>query len=510
MINQIRKINAIIVVLFALSAVNATTGVNYDTAWTFVYDGGKSKSGKSINDDFHDVKSINRMTVCVGSTTDSSGKDGILLVKLDSEGKIVFKKLLRGYAANLYTGGALAIAKNGDFLIGGLQYAGPWIVRTDTLGNVKWSTWYYDSINSKPLLSGGGTVNSILETTKGKIVCAAGDEFPNNGGYTLNNYAAYLELDSNGVRKRLREWSSPAGYKIAGFSIDETNDGDFLMAGNQAVFYLDTTGKAAWQNNYTFWLEGVGTEVNNITRAKKLRDGTLMVAGQAYEGNCWSRYNKLYYDAWWSPITTSGSNTTWDTAGTQGVDDYLFDFTQLINGNLVFVGTKGGENGNSSVWTIVTDSTGKKILWEKQFIKQTSSNFVMYPMAVTSSSDSGFTVAGWGAFDTVQGKNAFAMHFVPKDPTPTIPKNIDHFLQGLSIITTVSGSKVSFVFNDRTGKNTTIYIYDAAGRPVAGLSNHQGSSTPLTWDCSKVSKGVYLYKARMKDGLVSGEVVISR
>lgn len=34
--------------------------------------------------------------------------------------------------------------------------------------------------------------------------------------------------------------------------------------------------------------------MTNVIRAKELRDGTLMVAGQTYEGNYWTNLKKLY------------------------------------------------------------------------------------------------------------------------------------------------------------------------------------------------------------------------
>jgi hypothetical protein len=45
--------------------------------------------------------------------------------------------------------------------------------RTDSLGNLKWAQWYYDSTNNRSLyLQGPGTINSIRETSRGNIICA--------------------------------------------------------------------------------------------------------------------------------------------------------------------------------------------------------------------------------------------------------------------------------------------------------------------------------------------------
>lgn len=49
------------------------TLVNYDTAWTYIYNGGIENDGSPIPDDFYDVKAFpDGTTYCVGSTADST------------------------------------------------------------------------------------------------------------------------------------------------------------------------------------------------------------------------------------------------------------------------------------------------------------------------------------------------------------------------------------------------------------------------------------------------------
>jgi hypothetical protein len=50
---------------FGVGEANAADAVNYDTAWTFVYDGGvDSASGRVYDDKFFDVKTLPN-SVCV-------------------------------------------------------------------------------------------------------------------------------------------------------------------------------------------------------------------------------------------------------------------------------------------------------------------------------------------------------------------------------------------------------------------------------------------------------------
>jgi hypothetical protein len=296
------KVVAVVSGLLATGAASTSAAINYDTAWTFVYDGGINTSNNPIPDYFSDVKPLPEGgSICVGSTADSANFKGIFLVKLDGFGKIVWKKKYNKSGG----GHSVIVAANGDFIIGGSRVVSPLIMRTDSLGNIKWSTWYYDSVKSQNLLLQSATINCLRETKRGTIICAAGDEYPDNGGQALSNYAAFLEFTAAGKLNDWGESSNQAGFKVGGFYIEETTLGTYLLSGNQNVFYMDSSGNVVWQKKYTFSLNGVGTETNNISRVKMLRDGSLMVAGQAYEGNCWTTYQHFYYDAWHSPISYS-------------------------------------------------------------------------------------------------------------------------------------------------------------------------------------------------------------
>jgi hypothetical protein len=155
----------------AYSPVSAADTVNYDTAWTYVYDGGKHGDGTSINDNLFDVKGFpNGTNYFVGTTTDSANWTYILFEKLDGSGKNLLKKLL----VKAGVGRSIIIGKNNDLIIGAGRGLSPFILRADTLGNMKWTTWYYDSVQNQRLLQGNGTVNCVRETKRGTFICAGG------------------------------------------------------------------------------------------------------------------------------------------------------------------------------------------------------------------------------------------------------------------------------------------------------------------------------------------------
>jgi hypothetical protein len=280
-----------------------------------------------------------------------------------------------------------------------------------------------------------------------------------------------------------------------------------VFGGNEAVFYLDSTGKATWKANYTFDLNGVGSEVSEVYRVKVLRNNTPFVMGKAYEANCWADYEKLYYDGWWSPISyESGLNSAWDTAGKQGANDDLYDFTQLNNGNLVFVGNKGVSSPNP-VWIIVTDSTGKKQYFEKEFtisVVDTYTTTNTYPFSVVATPDSGFTVVGEGRFGTNSGWDAFAMHFIPKDPTAVRNKYKSATRSENVIKTRISRTKLT-IESDAIGNNkSAASLFDLSGRCVAVKTG----SNRIIMDISHISQGTYLLKVKTNNSIRTQKIFI--
>ncbi len=74
--------------LFICSRPFAAMTANFDTAWTFTYDGGLTTSGTPIPDRFQDIKILpNGDAICVGETSDTLVRAG-LIIKLTPNGKI--------------------------------------------------------------------------------------------------------------------------------------------------------------------------------------------------------------------------------------------------------------------------------------------------------------------------------------------------------------------------------------------------------------------------------------
>jgi hypothetical protein len=389
-------------------------------------------------------------------------------------------------------------------------------MRLDTAGAIKWSTWYHDSVQDRPRLLRMATMNCIKETSKKQIICTGGDPFPNNNGSTLDNYMGALLMDSTGKVLGPMQSSDLPGYSIAGFNVDELRNGNIVISGNQAVSCIDTNGNYAWERKYTFSLSGVGTVTNNVFRAKVLRSGTLMVCGMAYEGNCWTNFRRLEYDAWWAPLNSStGNAAAWDTAGWQGGSDAVYDFAQLNDGTLAFCGVKGIP-ADSGLWVFVTDSTGKTLLWERQYNLPgyDSGGFpltTILPMAVCATTDGGFTVVGDN--NTYKNNhNACALHFVQKTVAVKLFSSAGSVKNSCPVTIALAGPRISFHCRHAPAAPKQLTIYNAAGKVVATVAEHNsGNNGSLyIWNSASVTKGVYFYRISGGNKVFTGKVVAGK
>jgi hypothetical protein len=273
---------------------------------------------------------------------------------------------------------------------------------------------------------------------------------------------------------------------------------------------IDSGSLPVWTQDYSFYLTGVGTEVNEVARAKMLRDSSLFVIGRAYEKDCWTSYSKLIYDAWWSPISySSGANASWNLGGEKGKDDYLYDFTQLKNGNLVFAGLKGMQD---MFWLFVTDSTGGKSLWEKSYnlpnLIDPGDN--IFATAICATSDGGFTVVGRSNPGTVLGgNNALAAHFVPK-PVSVESRAIASSPQAPVALRSAGGQHIRFSFTLQHSSSVTLTVYQTNGS-IAGVvpaGNLGSGKNAFNWDFSRLCAGLYSYCLDLGERKVRGTVAL--
>jgi hypothetical protein len=181
---------------------------------------------------------------------------------------------------------------------------------------------------------------------------------------------------------------------------------------------------------------------------------------------------------------------------------------------LVFIGNKATVL-DSGVWAFVTDSTGKKLLWEKQYNLpgvDAGGNplTTVTPLSVCATPDGGFTMVGDN--NTYQNNhNAFAMHFVSKPISAVMYRGNFQAksLNGFSV--RLAGAKL-LVSNTMSKIPATVSLFDVLGRCVVNATSPRPMATPLPQergedkfgtiqlDISHLAHGMYV--VRVKAGMV--------
>ena len=237
-----------------------------------------------------------------------------------------------------------------------------------------------------------------------------------------------------------------------------------------------------------------------------MRNGGQVVVGQAYEEDCWTRYQKLYFDGWWSPITHTGTNLAWRTAGRSGTDDYIRDVAQLHDGKIAFIGNKGG-TPDSGLWVFVTDSTAETIQWQKQFnlpgIKAGRDRNDILPYSIVATSDSRFIVAGEEIAPN-QHSDACVLKFVPR-PIPT------SFLRSIKFVPQLVGNGNRVLrFEATAGAVAELKILSIQGKEMARYRQRAGQDSQVRFEIREklLERSVYLWEIKCAQVRSAGSFVV--
>jgi hypothetical protein len=172
---------------------------------------------------------------------------------------------------------------------------------------------------------------------------------------------------------------------------------------------------------------------------------------------------------------------------------------------VVFIGNKATVL-DSGVWAFVTDSTGKKLLWEKQYNLpgvDAGGNplTTVTPLSVCATPDGGFTMVGDN--NTYQNNhNAFAMHFVSKPISAVMYRGNFQAKSMNGFGVRLAGAKL-LVSNTMSKIPATVSLFDVSGRcvPLAcgrGVAEGRGEVASVQFDISKLARGTYV--VRLKAG----------
>ncbi|MCS3870800.1 hypothetical protein J3D55_003716 [Chryseobacterium ginsenosidimutans] len=254
-----------------------------------------------------------------------------------------------------------------------------WVVKLDSSGNIQWQ---------KSL--GGSDYDyaySIQQTSDGGYI-VAGQTYSNNGdvtGYHGSVYADFwvVKLDINGNI----QWQKAIGGngQDAAYSIQQTSDGGYIVAGESSstdgdaighlsynntdlwIVKINSTGSIQWQKSFG----GYNTEI--ALDAKQTSDGGYIVAGATASNSGDITQNYGEYDYWVLKLDNAGNLQWQKTFGGSGTDNAQ-SVIQTSDGGYMVAGFSRSGNWlvhdhygdlyTNDAWIIKLDGSGN-IVWAK-------------------------------------------------------------------------------------------------------------------------------------------------
>ena len=349
-----------------------------DTLWTRTYGGPGVEVGSCVQ------QTVDDGFILVG-ITDYFGAGGtdFYVVKTDANGDTIWTRTYGG-ALN-EEGRSIQQTYDGGFIIAGWTKsygAGDkdvYLVRTEANGDTIWTNTY-----------GGATSYdwglSVQQTADGGFVVA---------GYTGRVSGGIDDADMYVVRTNANGdtiWTRTYGGALndEASSIQETNDGGFIIAGRTSSFgaggssdvYLvktDSAGDTLWTKMYGGdWADGANS-------VQQTTDGGYIIAGL---GNPPATTGLEFYLI----KTESNGDTLWTRLYGGSENDVAYSVKQTSDGGFILAGDTDsfGPSTISSFYVVRTDATGDTI-WTRSYGR----GMLDKAISVDITSDGAYAVAGY-------------------------------------------------------------------------------------------------------------------
>lgn len=196
--------------------------INGDTVWTKVYGGPSLDGAKSVIEGFDSTYIIAGYSASFGS-----GNKDACLIKTDKNGNTLWTKTYEGSNAN-----SVAQTFDGGYIIVGRYNEDFYLTKTDVNGDIVWTKTYGGNDYDKG--------HSVTQTSDGGYIIAG-----ETSSFHINFSDIYIvKTDPNGNTL----WTKTYGgnYYDSGYSVIETTDGNYIVAGWTTSYGLRSDGSDAW------------------------------------------------------------------------------------------------------------------------------------------------------------------------------------------------------------------------------------------------------------------------
>ncbi len=424
-----------------------------------------------------------------------SPSDDLWLIKTDEAGKLEWTSLL-GAAGN-DEGYSLLQTNDGGFLIAGatdsygVGSSDAWLSKTDSLGSLLWMKTFGTSDEDMFF--------DICPTSDGSFVTVG-----SSGVFPSDMHLYLVKIDEAG--NLLWERVFGGGILDCGFSVRETSDGGFIIAGSNGSgsggstidgWLLKTDSEGSYQ--WDFILGGSGYDRFNA--ARQTVDGGFIAAGYSYSSD------PSNGDLWLVRTDLNGG-LTWDTTIGEANGSESAESIELSSDGGFFI---AGFNSSvawpdADLWLLKTDSSGD-IGWDTFF----GGDDIDVGSCLVLTQDGCFVVGGktrsYGAgdFDYLLVKFEPPLG-VPEEPPPSAL--VGHLTASPNPL--ASTSTVTFDLAQPT--QVQLEVFDSSGRLVGTLADgylEQGNHS-VSFDGSDLPSGVYLLRLQAEGSSATARIVLIR
>jgi len=311
------------------------TDANGDTVWTRRYGGADTAHGYSVQQ-----TSDHGYIVSGDKDSFGNGVADVYLIKADSNGNTQSTLTYGGDRSE--RGWSVQQTSDGGFIIAGDTYSfgsgalDVYLIKTNAIGDTLWTRAY----------GGEGFEHgySVLQTSDGGYIIAGDTD-----SYGAGEYDVYLvKTDSAGDTLWTRTYGE--GYDEAGSSVQQTNDGGYIVAGEISLpgvadidIYLiktDSTGHALWIKTYG------GDRSERGWSVQQTKDGGYIIAGES------TSYGGDDMDAYVIKTDASGDTLWTITIGGDSPDNVSSIYQTTDTGYIAAGTTFSFGAGQSDVWLI--------------------------------------------------------------------------------------------------------------------------------------------------------------
>ena len=291
----------------------------------------------------------------VAGSTSSCGTDNssdVFLLKYDMLGKLLWAKSVGGWGPDIANSVQQTI--DGGYIVAGVSESftaslDMFLVKFDHLGEVQWAKAIGKSSR------GHEEAHSVQQTTDGGYIVAGRTTGYGAGG----NDVFLLKLNRSGDI----EWARTLGenlvnkYNETAYSVQQTTDGGYVIAGRNDVFgstralvaKYDTSGNLEWARSLFGDINNDRAEARSVYQTT---DGGYIIAGRTDKGV------GTDLDAFLIKLTNSGEIEWAKTVGGNG-DDRAHSVMQTVDSGYIAAGQTNSQGaGASDIFLFKTDENG--------------------------------------------------------------------------------------------------------------------------------------------------------